>query len=117
MIEIPDNDPLSRIMKSSRLEMPFSDFEESVMHRIKQEAMQQQPVSHDRKLSWVFFILGTVFGLIINSLLQNGHYSVPDISSASALLFFQVLFVLVFIIQLEKNLQLAKRWKTKQQRS
>jgi len=105
---------ISQLMQKSQLEMPFSDFEESVMLRIEKLSAEEKTVSRDRKLSAVFFILGTFFGIILNFILQNAQYRFLNISSGTILLIFQTGFVLVFLIQLDRNFSLIKRWIKKQ---
>jgi hypothetical protein len=107
---------LSQLMQKSRLEMPFSDFEETVMLRIQKETVQEQIVSRDRKLSFIFFISGTCLGLILNFILQQVHSTFLNIPSDTILLVFQTGFVLLFLIQLDRNLPLLKQWKKHRQR-
>ncbi len=107
---------LSQLMKRTKLTMPFSDFEETVMHRIQLEANYKKVLTRDRKLSFLFFILGTVLGLTINSFLQKAQYTFLAIPPDTMLLIFQVAFVLIFLFQLEKNLHFIKKWKQQLQR-
>ncbi len=106
-----NNKQLSQLMRKAKLEMPFSDFEETVMLRINRETARKPVLSRDRKLSIFFFLLGTCFGLIINSLLQRAQYTFLDMPPATTILLFQVVFVLLFLVQLERNLHLMERWK------
>lgn len=105
---------LSELMQKSRLEMPFSDFEETVMLRIEKLSFQEETVLRDRKLSFIFFMLGTCLGLILNFILQNLRYRFLNIPSETILLVFQAGFVLLFLIQLDRNLSLIKHWIKKQ---
>lgn len=105
------NDGLSQIMKKATLEMPFSDFEEIVMLRISKETIYKNVLSRDRKFSFIFFVLGTGLGLIINSILQKTRYSFLDSPPDITLLIFQAGFVLIFLVQLENNLHLIEKRK------
>ncbi len=91
--------------------MPFSDFEENVMHRIQSEAKQKEVFSLNIKLSFCFFLLGTALGLIINFFLQNSNITFLGISSENVLLIFQVSFVLLFLTQLESLIKLIRKIK------
>ncbi len=95
--------------------MPFTDFEETVMHRIHRETSFEQILSRDRKLSFLFFGLGTIFGLIINFILQSSQYTFPNISPETTLLIFQLGFVLIVLLYLDKYLRLMKKRKKQQQ--
>ncbi len=105
------NDGLSHIMKKATLKMPFSDFEEIIMHRISKEIINKNVVSRDRKISFIFFILGTGLGIIINSILQKTQYGFLNLSPEITLLSFQAGFILSFLIQLENNLLFLERKK------
>lgn len=102
-------------MQKTKLEMPFSDFEDTVMFRIHKEVLTEQILSRDRKLSFLFFVLGTIFGLIINFLLQRSQYTFPNISPETTLLIFQLGLVLIVLLQLDKYLRLMKKRKKQQQ--
>lgn len=104
-------DPLSGIMRKSRLEMPFSDFDETVMQRIRKGAIQKQTASREYKLSFIFFLLGIVSGLTAYAFLQKAQYSFFDIPPETIVLIFQIGFVVVFLIQFEKNLHMLDRWR------
>jgi drug/metabolite transporter (DMT)-like permease len=95
-------------MKKSRLEMPFSDFEDKVMLRIEKEAAHRKVVFKNARLSSFFFLLGTGFGLLLNFFLSRAGISFMGISSENILLFFQVAFVLAFLLQLEKIILMLK---------
>ena len=99
---------LSQLMQKSKLEMPFGDFEETVMQRIHSEAKQYDLLLHDRKLSFLFFVLGTGFGLVINFILQRSQLTFPGISPQTSLLAFQLLFVLLFLTQLDNSVKLFR---------
>ncbi len=108
-----NNKALSQLLKKSKLEMPFGDFEENVMHRIHTEAQQKEYFSRDIKLSSFFFLLGTGLGLVINFFLQHFTITFFGISSESVLLIFQVSFVLVFLTQLESLIKQLRKNKVR----
>ena len=107
------NKQFSTLMKRSKLEMPYGDFEENVMHRIRKEVLHKKVFSTDIKISFFFFLLGTIFGLHANSILQRSQQTILGISAESTLLIFQVIFVLLFLTQLEnfiKTFRRPKKW-------
>ena len=93
---------LSKIMKKSMLRMPFTDFEDKVMLGIHKQTRQKKTVVKDTRLSCLFFLLGTGFGLSINYLLSHASQSLMGFSPEQILLFFQVSYVFLFLTQLEK---------------
>ncbi len=99
---------LSQLMRKSQLEMPFADFEETVMHRIQIEIKQKDLLLRYRKLSFLFFVLGTGFGLAINVILEKSQLTFPGISPQTTLLIFQSLFVLFFLTQLDNSIKLFR---------
>ena len=101
-----DNKAFSQLMQKGKLEMPFSDFEETVMCRIQNEVEPDKKIVRPSKISFLFFILGTTLGLVLNSFLQNYHQFIFGMSPQNILLLFQVGFVLVFLIQLDGFLRL-----------
>jgi len=105
-----NNRTFTQIMKKSKLEMPFSDFDEVVMHRIRREANQTEGFSRDIKLSFFFFLLGTSLGLVINFFLQQLLSTFLGISADNVLLIFQLSFVLLFLTQLESLVKLLKKF-------
>ena len=69
LMDIPDknsNDKLKHILSESRLEMPFTDFENRLMTRINKEVQAEKYIDRNIRLSWLFFSLGTVFGLLLS---------------------------------------------------
>lgn len=112
-----NNNHFAKLMQKSMLDMPFTDFDEMVMQRITLEITKQKTLAKDRKLSFLFFILGSCFGLIINTILQRSNFIFLNIPAKTLSLFFQTVFVAFFLFQLEKNLPLIKDWKKSRQKA
>lgn len=91
----------SKLMKNSKLEMPFSDFEERTMARIKQENDAKSSLSIYKKLAVLFFIIGTGFGFLITYFLSLSITSVLGVSSDTLLLLCRTIYVLIVITQLD----------------
>lgn len=100
---------LSALMQKSLVKMPFSDFEESVMHQIEIEVKKQASLLKDRNRSFFFFIAGSAIGIGISFILQQSEYFFLGMSPQTFLLSFQTIFVLFFLIQLEKFIHQFRR--------
>jgi hypothetical protein len=107
--QYPKTQLFSKIMQNSRLEMPFSDFEERTMARINQEIIVKRSLSKYKKLSTLFFIIGAGLGFGITYLLSLPQATIAGISSATILLICRTVFVLVALIQLESIIGLLSK--------
>jgi hypothetical protein len=60
-----DNDAefFHEILSKSKLDVPFPDFDDNLMKLIKDRHSKKTSVSRDLKLSWMFFAVGTGFGI------------------------------------------------------
>ena len=96
----------SSFMQKSKLEMPFSDFEDNTMKRIQTDLKYRTSIMRSFHVSVIFFVLGTSFGLIVNSVLSNTHGSIMGISSDKILLWFQLVFVFIVLTQSENIFRL-----------
>jgi hypothetical protein len=97
------------IMAQSKLEVPFPDFEDNVMLQIEKENSFQRSVSKDVKLSWLFFVAGSVFGIIISLILPRMQTLIFGIEPQKLAIFFQMIFVLLLFTQLETLLRFIKK--------
>jgi hypothetical protein len=107
--ETMDDNFFQEIMSQSKLELPFPDFEDSVMIQIKKKAMQQSSFSKDLKLSWIFFIAGSVFGIVISLILPQMHKPIFGIQSDKLAIFFQIVFVSLLLTQIDILTKFIKR--------
>lgn len=108
MKNLESDEKFARIMKKSRLEMPFSDFEENVMQRIQREAKNKNIIFNNMRLSLLFFLLGSIFGIFAGDFLTQSMEAIFNIQQEKALLFFQLIYLLFFLNQLDA---LIKLWK------
>jgi hypothetical protein len=99
----PDNDEafFSGIMKQSKLSVPFTDFEDKIMLRIREKSKKKSTFSREIKLAWIFFITGSTFGIIISIILPLLQEPVLGIYPDKLTMAFQVIFSFLFIIQLD----------------
>ena len=106
-----DDKRLSEIMSKSILRMPFTDFDDKVMAGIYKQVRHKKIIFNDARLSCLFFVLGTGFGLGINYLLSHASYRLLGFPPEQVLLFFQLGFVFFLIMQLERILMLFRSLK------
>jgi len=102
MDELERNDDFANMMTKSKLEMPFSNFEDTVMRHIEEETIRKKTISKQLRFSRFFFILGSVFGFIITLLLSQIKAPVLGIDQNIIALIFQILFATLFFTQIEK---------------
>ena len=100
---------IQELMAKSERKMPFDDFEERLMQQIHKEAKTSHSFLKDIKLSWFFFTIGTIFGLVLNILVAEMNKSVFGIPSQRLLLIVQVLFVMLLLFQIDRLVGLTKK--------
>ncbi len=96
------------IMSKSRLEMPFPDIEDRVMMQIENRTVKQG-YSKEIKLAWIFFIAGSVFGMIISWILPTMQQKIFGIDPKNIAICFQIVFVVLLFTQIETLLELVKK--------
>jgi len=105
-----DDDFFKELMSKSRLELPFSDFEDNVMLQIEKKIQHQNALPKEIKLSWVFFIAGSVFGIILSFFLSQLHDPIFGIQPANLTLLFQIVFASVLLTQIDTLIKFSKRF-------
>ncbi len=81
------------------------------MKRIQADLKYRSSIKRSFQISVVFFVLGTGFGLIANSALSNAHGTIMGISSDKVLLWFQLIFVFIVLMQSENIFRLFTKLK------
>ncbi|MEJ7693915.1 hypothetical protein [Daejeonella sp.] len=104
-------DKFSSLMRKGKLEMPFADFEDNTMRRIQAELKYKVSIRRNFRISFIFFVLGTGFGLIINSILSNADEFILGLAPETVLMAFQLIFVLVVLTQSENIYRLFLKLK------
>jgi hypothetical protein len=102
---------IQELMAKSERKMPFDDFEERLMQQIHKEAKTSRSFLKDIKLSWFFFTVGTLFGLVLNILVAEMNKTIFGIPSQRLLLIVQVLFVMLLLSQFDRLIGLTKNTK------
>jgi hypothetical protein len=103
---------IQELMNKSQRKMPFDDFEERMMQQIHKEAKTSRTFLKDIKLSWFFFTIGTIFGLVLNVLVAEMNTTIFGIPSQRLLLIVQVLFVMLLLFQIDRLIGLTKKSQT-----
>lgn len=96
-------------MSNSKLELPFLDFEELVMVEIIEKETCQTRISKDLKLSWIFFVIESVFGITISILLPFLEKPIFGIRSEVLVVFFQISFATLLFTQIENFSKIFKK--------
>ena len=99
------------IMKKSRLDMPFPDVEDDIMNHIEAQEEMRNEQSQYMRWSWISFVTGTVFGVILTMLLPNLEFQIQGISANSLILLIELVIAIAIVLNLE-NLILYSRHKS-----
>lgn len=102
---------LKGLMKHSLVELPFQDFEERMMDKIRQEKQQHNLVQHNIRFAWIFFVLGLFLGLLITNMTANLNQQLYGISLKKIAVFIQIGIAFVLLFQFERLLNLTFRKK------
>lgn len=97
------------LMSKSRLTFPFPDLEDNVMRIVELSQTKKNTIKREIRLSWIFFLLGSIFGITISILLPQLQVSVADQSLDKFVLPFQILFTFIFVNQLNNLIDLYKK--------
>ena len=109
MDELKNNDDIFvDLIKNSKLEMPFSDFEDVVMQQIEENITQKNEISKQLRLSKFFFIIGSLFGITISILLSKIQEPIFNISPNVISLVFQITFATLFFTQIENYIKIKR---------
>jgi hypothetical protein len=90
-----------KIMQQSKLEIQFPDFEENVMEQIHAKESSRRSIWRNLKISWVFFFIGTFFGVFVTQFLANIRVPFLGENSKLILLFGEILIVFVVASQFD----------------
>ena len=105
-----DDDDLCIIMKKVKRTMPSDDFEDKVMARIHHESAYKEVVSNKLKLSLIFFLIGTVSGMLLTLLFLAFGNPVLGINPEMFALLILFVIGVVGIMSLDNFLRLIKKY-------
>jgi len=109
MEEINKEDAFFRaIISKSKLNVPFSDFDDKVMFLIEKKISIKSSISRELKLSWFFFLLGSTAGIIVSLVLPKYQEPILGICFDKLTILFQMILALLFVIQLDNLLKFYK---------
>lgn len=97
------------ILAESELEITSDDFEDEVMEQIVKERKHKKAFSSKLKLSWLFFIVAVIVGVLILSQWPIGTFSIGNINSNFVYLTFEFIFVLFVLLQFDSLLTFSKK--------
>ena len=101
----------SKIMAKSKLSVPFTDFDDKVMGLIENNFSKKVSISRELKLSWVFFILGSFFGIVFTILLPMIQQPVFGIHLDKIRIPFLIIISLLILTQLDNLIDFYKKQK------
>ncbi len=90
----------NEVMSKSNLTFPFPDFDDNVMRVVESNQKRRNIIKRDFRLSWIFFLSGSFFGITISILLPEFQEPVFGLSLYKFTIPFQILFTFLFITQL-----------------
>ncbi|MDF2478891.1 MAG: hypothetical protein K0S24_4374 [Sphingobacterium sp.] len=104
---------MKQIIQMSKVSMPFDDLEQRIMGRIEELEKAKIKALSDKKYAIVFFLLGSICGIVLNSYYMN---KIQMIEMAVAYhnyisIFFQLIFVILicfFCLQLWKLIKIQQ---------
>lgn len=88
--------------------MPFEDFEDNLMLKIHKETRVSRTFIKDVKLSWFFFIVGTIFGIFLSLVVGDMHNTILDFPIQRLVLVLQAIFVIFLLLQIDKLVEITK---------
>jgi len=108
-IRIIDENFYQEIMAKSKLELPFSDFEDNVMSKIERN-VSNKPIIYV-KLSWIFFVVGSMCGIVVSLILPRLHGTFLGLLPNKLTMVFQIAFTLIFFFQIDILINLIRKYK------
>ncbi|WP_316791176.1 hypothetical protein [Pedobacter frigoris] len=103
------NQLLGSLIKKSLVEAPSTDFDDNLMRCIAIEASKKTSLTNNLKMSILFFVLGTGFGLLVSHLLPMLGKTLLGMDSKSVVLIFQLLYMILILTQLENIIKLFSK--------
>lgn len=109
------DDQFKDMMKMSKVEIPFGDFEDRLMADIRKTELTRQSVMKTKKHALIFFIGGTIFGFGLNYLLTDmlATANISATMKSSLLMLSQLVYVLLIVLFSDKIHSLVKVSKEK----
>lgn len=90
-----------KIMQQSKLQIEYPDFEENVMEKVLAKNATRKQVWRNLRISWVFFFIGTFFGVLVTQFLSDIQIPLFGDNSKVILLIGEFLIVIVVSSQFD----------------
>jgi hypothetical protein len=117
MKEIDSEDTFfMEIMSKSKLDVPSKNFDDDVMKLIEMRLSKKVSRMRDIVLSWIFFILGSTFGIIATILISKLKETFWGIPSDKITILFLIIFSFLVTTQLDSLIDFYKIKKMKTKR-
>ncbi|MCF6356430.1 MAG: hypothetical protein L3J54_01370 [Draconibacterium sp.] len=84
------------MMKNTKLEIQFPDFENNVMEQIQVNEASRRSVLKNLQISWIFFFIGIFFGIFATQFLADIH--IPNLGENSKIILLIVEILIVFVV-------------------
>lgn len=97
-----------KIMSNSKLDFPSPNFDDDVMTLIERKLSKKASSKKDIKLSWIFFILGSAFGIISALFLSKLRESLWGIPLEKVTILFLIIFSFLITTQLDSIVDFYK---------
>lgn len=88
-------------MQQSKLEIEFPGFEETVMEKVHAREASRRSVWRSLKISWLFFFIGTFFGILLTHLMSDFQIPLMGDNSKMIFLFIEIGIVAVIASQFD----------------
>lgn len=101
------------IMSKSKLNVLSTDFDNHVMGRIEHQVLKKASISRDIKLSWTFFVLGSIIGAILAVLLLRSEGMIMGVSFDKIAIPFLIVCSFLILSQFDILLDFYRRQKVR----
>ena len=102
-----EENEFKNMMQHSKLEIQFPGFEENVMEQIQAKEATRRSVWRNLKISWIFFFIGTFFGVFVTQFLADIRVPFLGENSKLILLFGEILIVFVVASQFDSLIRIT----------
>lgn len=112
-MELQDKN-IKEILLHSKLELPFSDFDQRMLQKIKEYEVKKKLAEQNKFFYHLCFLVGIILGIVLNYLmLDNIQLFVPALEGLSEFHFaMQLIYVVLIVLLADKLWKLSKfDWK------
>ncbi|MCA5003750.1 hypothetical protein [Sphingobacterium bovistauri] len=101
---------MREILSHSKLDLPFSDFDGRMIHKIQEYEVKKKAAEKNKFYSYICFLAGIILGTLLNYLMsQNLNELVPSGASQDKIVsVIQLLYVVLIVLFADKLWKLSK---------